>query len=325
MTSVQISGNAGPAFCVHGANALGTKVMTGTALGQINPSLQTGVDDGTTNVMTQFLGLTDLNGVAATGFTIGVADASLDSAKGTWVNGPPDAEDWWFLGDHSAFNTMGLPTGQLMNGKLAARALTGGPSNVSLTLLLSGSPALLEMLNAKIAGAVNGTPAPNVPAAPPAKLANGLTVFQTITANGAGQGLCGDITVESLAQIPIPQVLTTGMGNCNEGYTYCGMGMPVSSTCNSLLDVIVNGCHVLGFLNIPAVNATQPDVPSGATVKALSVGGTLHKVTQTTAGDKDAYSSYLTFAANRAHFTGETCATTADCQSGTTCQTNVCK
>jgi hypothetical protein len=38
----------------------------------------------------------------------------------------------------------------------------------------------------------------------------------------------------------------------------------------------------------------------------------------------DAYSAYFTFTANRAHFTGETCAVTTDCQSGKTCNGGVC-
>jgi hypothetical protein len=74
-----------------------------------------------------------------------------------------------------------------------------------------------------------------------------------------------------------------------------------------------------------AVNPTQPDVPSGATVQQLTVGGTLNKVQQNVASDMDAYSAYLTFTANRAHFTGETCTQTSDCQTGKTCTAGVCK
>ena len=37
------------------------------------------------------------------------------------------------------------------------------------------------------------------------------------------------------------------------------------------------------------------------------------------ASDADAYSSYWTFAANRAHFTGQTCLATSNCQIGKTC------
>jgi cysteine-rich repeat protein len=333
-TAVAIASTAAPAAlnCMPSTNRLGAQALTTTALSQLNPQLQTQVTSGAVNVMAQFLGLTDLTGVSDTGFSIGVLDAIPDPAKGAWpMAGNP--EDWWFLADHSTVS-MGLPTGLFMNANINNRNLTGGPNNVTLTLNLGGSPALLTLLNAHIAGTVNGNPAPNVPAPPPAQLAAGLTVFQTITANGAGQGLCGNITVASLAQIPVPQAIamggTTACSACpnSHAYTYCGMGQPVSATCNSLLDVIVGGCGVVpvfGNCLGTAVNPTQPDVPSGATVQQLTVGGTLNKVQQNVASDMDAYSAYLTFTANRAHFTGETCTQTSDCQTGKTCQAGVCK
>jgi hypothetical protein len=42
-------------------------------------------------------------------------------------------------------------------------------------------------------------------------------------------------------------------------------------------------------------------------------------------GDRDAYSSYMQFDGERAHITSQTCTATTDCQTGLTCQTNVCK
>jgi hypothetical protein len=179
------------------------------------------------------------------------------------------------------------------------------------------------MRNATVAGTVNSNPAPDVPAPPPATLATGLTVFQTITANGTDQGLCGDITVQSLAQIPIPSALTTGTAKCTEGYTYCGANMPVGATCNSLLDAIVGGCSVLGGL-VKAINPTQPDVPVGASVQTLSAGSN-KKVTLPEVPDNDAYSAFLQFEANRAHFTAESCTMTTVCQTGQTCTSSVCK
>ncbi len=325
MTDVSIAGTVAPAAlgCTHTANALGSKALTGTALGELNPTLTADIKAGTVNVVTQLIGLTDLTGVTDTGFSIGVLDAIPDPAKGAWpAAGNPI--DWWFLADPSTVS-MGLPTGLFMNATIANRNLTAGPSNVTLTLNLGGSLAPLTMLNAHMAGTVNGTPAPDVPAPPPAALAAGLTVFQTITANGAGQGLCGDITVASLAQITVPAALATGSTTaCSQGYTACVAPMtPTSagSTCNSLLDVLVNGCNIFGF--IVAVNATQPDVPAGATVQKLVIGANL-KVTPAPTSDMDAYSSYLTFTANRAHFSGESCTITSECQTGKTCTAGTC-
>src|SRR5262249_48676107 len=162
----------------------------------------TDVNNGTVNVMMQFIGLTDLTGAASTPFSLGVLDATPDPAKGTPMNNPID---WWFFAAPETVK-MGLTTGLFTYVGLGARNITGGQNNVSLTLNLGGSTANLTMLHAHIAATINGNPPPNVPAPPPAALAAGLTVFQTITGNGTGQGLCGDITVASLAAIPVPAV-----------------------------------------------------------------------------------------------------------------------
>lgn len=328
MTSIAIQGTAAPAGCTPTTNRLGTQSLTNTALGNINSSLTTGINDGSTDVMTYFMGLDDLTGVAdPNGLTIGVLSASLDPAKGTWPTNPANPIDWWFFAAGSTVS-MGSPTGILTNGTLAARALAAGPSDVSLTLLLGGSPALLEMRSARIAATLNGTPPPNVPAPPPAQLASGLTVFQTFTGSGTNQGLCGNITVESLAQIPIPQVLTTGLTACQAGcsgshsYTYCGMGMPVGPNCNSLLDALVGGCKAAFCIN--AINAYQPDVPGNGTA-TLTLGANNKVPAAQTTGNTNAYSSYMKLDGNRAHFTSQTCAQPSDCQSGLTCQTGVCR
>jgi hypothetical protein len=56
---------------------------------------------------------------------------------------------------------------------------------------------------------------------------------------------------------------------------------------------------------VGVINATQPDVPSGGSVKQLSVSGTYNKVpASSTNGNLDAYSSYIRFRARRAHATG---------------------
>jgi hypothetical protein len=146
-------------------------------------------------------------------------------------------------------------------------------------------------------------------------------VFQTVTATGAGQGLCGNITVGSLAQAPVPQSLASGGSvACSRGYTFCGVGMPVGPTCNSLLDVIVGGCQALGGL-VTVINPTQPDVGGAANLTL----GAQNKVILTAATMNLAYSSAFTFAASRAHFTGETCQQDSECQVGQACSAGVCQ
>jgi cysteine-rich repeat protein len=318
MSTISISSTTAPSFCVHTGNALGSQAIASVAIGELNTPLQTDVTNGTVNVLTQFIGLTDDTGTNATGFSLGVVDGSPDPAKGTFPTTNPT--DWWFLADPSVVD-MGLPTGQLHNGKIVAHAITAGPSTVQLTLNLGGSPAVLQMNNAVISGTVGN--ATSVPAPPPTNLEAGLMVLETITANGTGQGLCGDITVTSLSQIPVPQALTTGTTNCKQGFKYCGTGSAVNASCNSLLDVLVVGCSVFGGL-VVAVNPTQPDVAGGGgAVQHLTANATTNKVTLP-ANDTDAYSSYLQFATTREHFTGESCTSTTQCQAGQTCTAAVC-
>jgi len=88
MTQVTISGNQAPAFCTPTTNALGTQALTPTALGQLNPQLQNGINAGTTNIMTQFLGLSDLTGVSSTPFTIGLLTGS--QGKTGWTGSSPN-------------------------------------------------------------------------------------------------------------------------------------------------------------------------------------------------------------------------------------------
>jgi cysteine-rich repeat protein len=325
MTSASIQTGFAPAFCVPQTNQLGNHAFSPTALNQLNPDLQSAIDTAATNILTQFLGLDDLTGVAdANGLTIGMVSGSPDAAKGAWPGNNPI--DWWFIADTGTIGSNGLPTGILTNGSLFARSLAAGPSDVNLKLLLGGSPALLEMRGAKIAATINGAPVPNVPAPPPSKLAAGLTVFQTMTGSGTGQGLCGNVTVESLASIPIPQTLAS---NCSafcagsHAYTACGAG-GVTASCNSLLDVLVGGCAAPLILCTNYVSPTQPDVPAGAAVTTLTLGAG-NKVVQPTAGNKDAYSVYLKFDANRTHLTGESCWVTANCQAGKTCVGGICR
>jgi cysteine-rich repeat protein len=334
MTAVAIGNTAAPAAlgCMPATNALGTSALTNTALGQLNPTLATAVNNGTVNLMMPLEGLDDLKGINDSSLSIGVADGSLDPAKGAWPGNNPI--DWWFLADPSTIGPNGLPKGAFNNATLVNRNLTAGPSNVSLDLNLAGSPALMQMLNAHVAATIDGNPPPNVPAPPPAMLAAGLTVFQTITGNGMGQGLCGNVTVASLAQIPVPAALAGGgntaclsCGTTSHTYTACTAGQtPGNSNCNSLLDVLVGGCEVLFCSPLStAVNPTQPDAPSGAAVTPLALGANNKVPNATTMNDMDGYSAYFTFAANRAHFTGETCATTADCQAGKTCTNTTCQ
>jgi hypothetical protein len=136
--------------------------------------------------------------------------------------------------------------------------------------------------------------------------------MQSINATASGKGLCGNITVESLSLIPIPEVLTTGTTACSSScagtkkYTYCGSGQPVGLSCNSMLDAIVGGCKVDFILPCvtTVINATQPDVAGSGYQGALTLGAGNKVPLNQSQGNTRAYSSFLNFTANRGHATG---------------------
>ncbi len=314
LNTLSISNLQSPAACAPRTNALGTVVMTSTALDQINPPLQAAIVDGSNNILMQAMNLDDLTGVGdANGFDLGVLSGALDPAKGTWPTTPAASQnpiDWWFKATPETVDAAGIPVTKV-SATLAARGLAAGPATLDLILNLLGSRANLKLRDARFAGRIDATPAPNVPAPPPAALASGLTVFQSLTANGADQGLCGNVTVESLAKIPVPQSLTTGATACaatcanSRAYTYCGTNNPVGAGCNSMLDLIVGGCRVISPLCINAINATQPDVATGTGPATLTLTAGTNKVPDAQwQGNTNGYSAFLKFTARRAHLTG---------------------
>ena len=302
MDQVTIQRGQAPSWCDHPANALGG-ALSGLAADSMNGSLSDGIAAGTTNIIVEMLGLDDLTGVADNAFEMGMTSGTPDPAAGAWPANNPI--DWPFLLAASTLDANGIPLHRFTPGSVAARAFQAGPSNVPLTIVFGTSPAVLQILNGNVRGRfVTGT---SVPAPPPSQLAAGLQVVDGATANGNTEGLCGNVTVESLAKIPVPEELTTGTNACrsscsnSESYTYCGENQPVGPSCNSLLDVFVGGCKAV--FCITAITRTQPDVINGGpTPLAL---GTNNKVpaSQTT-GNTNAYSSWFRFTARREHATG---------------------
>ncbi len=294
MGSAAISKAASPSFCAAApANRLGDAISD-LGLGQLNDGLKAGIDDGGTNIIIQAVGLEDLTGANAT-FDFGITSGSTDPAAGMWPG--PDPLDFSFLLDPATLGSDNLPTGQMASSSTGS-VFSGGPGTVVLALTIDGNPASLEMLDAAVQGRFDTLT--SVPSPPPAMLAPGLVVSEAMIANGPGEGLCGGVTVESLAQIPVPGALTgSGLTACSEGYTECGPG-GVDATCNSLLDVFVGGCQVL-FL--PVLTPTQPDLMNGG--PATLTPGAMRKVPESeTTGNRNAYSTFIQFAARRAHVTG---------------------
>ena len=314
LTQIQLETTKAPAFCQEQNNLFGTSCITTAgfsslnALTIFNQLLQDGIDSGSTNIMAQVLYLSDLTGtVDATGFSLGLFSGVPDPQKGTWQGSTAANQpiDWWFLVNHTRVDANRLPTSTLPNGFLVSRSLTAGPGTSTMDLTLNGQPFSATIQHAMVAATVDGTPLPDVPPPPPANgLANGIKVFRTITGS-AGQGICGDLSVDSLSKIPVPSQLAQGgpyaCSNCGAGVSYvpCPSGQ-VTAGCNSILDVLVSGCVVTCVV---AVKPQQPDVAaSGGTPTHLSVGA-MNKVVNAS-GDLDGYSIYLTFKGNRVHATG---------------------
>jgi cysteine-rich repeat protein len=303
VNSMEIKSGPAPAWCDQQTNGLGS-ALTDLALGQVNPSLQDGINTGGTNIILQPLGLDDLTGSDDSAFDLGVTSGEPDPAAGTWPANDP--LDWAFLLDPASLDANGVPTARLQPSTLTAHALASGPSSINLSLTISGSLANLEILNASLRGRVTG--ATSTPAPPPPQLAPGISVLEMVEANGADEGLCGNVTVDSLSKIAIPEALTTGIGACGDcagshAYTYCGADQPVGPNCNSLLDALVGGCKALVCVQ-EVVVPTQPDVKNGGAT--LAVAGPTNKVPDAdTNGNKDAYSAFFTFTAKRQKASGK--------------------
>src|SRR5262249_35032512 len=143
---------------------------------------------------------------------IGFLSGSLDSKHpGTWTAG---ALDWWFLADPSDVDASGNPLASLSPASITSYSFTGGPNNVVVRAQLGTTYNTIDLRDAMMQGSIAPGPPPNAPAPPPSALAPGFATFQSVTANQANQGLCGAVTVASLAAMPVPEELTSGVGQC---------------------------------------------------------------------------------------------------------------
>jgi cysteine-rich repeat protein len=287
-------------FCT--VNALGIAIKS-AAQSQVQTPIDNGVAAGTMNIMFQFLNLDDLSGTADPAIVLGGLNGSV--VTGTGYSGTSDL-DWWYTADALSIDASRKPTATL-TGSIAAKTLNAGPGNLTLNVVLSGAAVPLALSSTRVRATIGAATKPLVSSgAPPGHLAAehldpALTSFSTMS-NGE---LCGNVSAYSLSKIPAPSaVVTGGSAACSEGY----------ATTNSLLDVIVGGCHVLGGF-ITAIGATQPDQSdptapvAGAgpkytlTTTAKAVTGCKDKggatVDLTTCLKSAAYSSFFKFTTDR--------------------------
>jgi hypothetical protein len=286
------------------SNAFG-QAFTATVLGQLQSALDNTVQDGSTSILFKMVGLDDLSGTNDGALSVGVMKGL--PVAGTPYNGHADV-DWWYTVDPNSIDAARQPKA-VLPGTIASGALSAGPGVAAVPIVLGGVPAALQMSSLRVSAALgsSSTPLLSAGAVPPGHLASehldpGLTSFETASVGT----MCGSISAASLAQIPVPAALAAG------GASACGMGY--TTTTNSLLDVMVGGCTVLGFLT--AVNKTQPDQivptmtqPGAGGPYKLTLDGTHHvnackdsanaTVDLTQCLNAAAYSSYFDFTADR--------------------------
>lgn len=296
LTSLSLQGSAGPIVCEPGTNQLGG-AFSATGLDSLNGSLQDAIDAGDLTLLLDLLDLDDATGTADASLEVAALGGEVDATDPT-----PGGLDAWYLAAEDLLDADDQPLQSLTPASITSSELVAGPGDASLPFV----DGELSMRDVVLAAQVN--PATSLPAEPPSNLAPGFVAFESLDAADASHGLCGNVTVGSLALIPVPEALTSGLGMCescgaSRVYTSCAGG-PVTTSCHSLLDVMVGGCQVFGCL-VTVIDPTQPDVgvdpnPPNTLIFEPSGGG-LDKVT--VIEPDDAYSSWYQFTSERVHLT----------------------
>ncbi len=235
--------NTTSTFCTK--NALGAAIVGSIAKDEITSALTDGVNDGSITISLKALGLDDLTGTADPSLSLGVLTGS--PVAGAGYNGASDL-DWWYTTTASVIDAMRNPTTSLA-ASIASKVLSGGPSDITITISLAGAPATLNLLRARLRGSIGNASTPlSSTGSTPGHLASEhlnptLTSFATVT----GGELCGDVTASSLDAVAAPSALVgCGLLSCSQCYT----------ASNTLLDIIVSGCNTLIGQQI---KGTQPD------------------------------------------------------------------
>jgi Galactose oxidase, central domain len=233
------------------ANAFGSAFL-GPAHNQLQAGLAASVANGSTSWLLEMPGLTDLTGRDNSSFNVGIMNGvpRLPAGNPTTYDGTSDL-DWWYVAGAGDIDTDGSAIHQLP-AMFTAGTFNAGPGAVRLIMNLVSVPSSVSMSGTRIR-AVSGplsTPLKSTNSFPPGhlpeeNLPDSLTSFGSMS---SGQ-LVGDISAASLAAMPIPAALVgTGLITaCSENYT----------SSNSMLDVLVRGCHspFIGTL----IKPTQPD------------------------------------------------------------------
>jgi len=234
---------AADAVCAK--NALGGAIA-GVAQGQLQTPITAGVNNGSITMLIAMLGVTDLTGTNEASLKMGLLGGT--PVAGTGYNGASDL-DWWYTANPGDIDANRVPIGQL-DVSIAAHNLSAGPASFMLPPLLGGSTGL-QLSNTTVKAITGATSTPLVSSnnLPPGHLPSENLDPALVSYGSMNTGsICGGMGAASLAAAPIPGALQKGgAAACSAGYT----------SSNSLIDVLVGGCVVFGFINV--VNPTQPD------------------------------------------------------------------
>jgi cysteine-rich repeat protein len=249
------------------ANQLGAAIVGAIAQGQVQQSIDDNVADGSIAVDFKLLGLDDLSGTSDASVQLGIISGSPETQGGALPYDGTAGLDWWHNVDLMTIDANRDPLA-LLPASITAKVISAGPGDLDLAIDLAGSPAVLRMTSVLLTGTIGATSKPLTSnGGPPGHLASehidpALKSFSTIgqtTLNGAAK-LCGNVSAQSLAQVPIPESLVGGgLLACSENY----------AATNTMLDVFVSGCTVLF---IQQIASKQPDKTDPA-APAAGAGG----------------------------------------------------
>jgi len=240
------------AYCPN--NRLGSAIAS---QGQqtVSDSLTAAVGDGSISILFHMVGLDDLSGTTDPGLELGPLNAvPVAAPMGMTYNGASDL-DWWYTIDLLSLDPSRMPKDRV-SASIAAKVLNAGPSALTLNIVLGGAPAALKFNQARLNATIGNVSTPTISiGSTPGHISNehldpALQSFATMgqpNATGAAK-LCGNVTAQSLSQVPVPAALLSGTTACNQGYT----------ATNIFRDVLIAGCNVT-FLNIAVINIRQPD------------------------------------------------------------------
>ena len=112
-------------------NRLGS-ALTSTFLAQFNPSLTTGIGNGTLAILLEMPGLTNFDGSSQSSFNLGIIDSQplIPSGNPATYSATSDL-DWWYAPLQNALYPNGIPTNQL-SASFAAGVMHAGPGQFSL-------------------------------------------------------------------------------------------------------------------------------------------------------------------------------------------------